>query len=145
MLASFVVGLHSLRSPADVLIIALLSMAVWSVEGVSYFLVLGAFGILPSFMLRIVGSVVTMALINLGIMIPAAPGGLGPYEAAGVFALSTLQVNETAAASIALASHSMQYLLITALGIVLAWREGLLLIQTREDDVEVRVSESAEE
>lgn len=144
MLGSFVVGLHSLRSLADVLMIALLSVAVWSAEGVSYFLVLSAFSILPTFSLRAVGSLVTMALINLGIMIPAAPGGLGPYEAAGVFALSTLQVNETAAASIALASHSMQYLLITGLGIILAWREGLLLIQTREDDVEDGVSDGAE-
>ncbi len=145
MLASFVVGLHSLRSLSDVLMIALLSVAVWSAEGVSYFLVLSAFSVLPTFSLRVVGSLVTMALINLGIMIPAAPGGLGPYEAAGVFALGTLQVDETAAASIALASHSMQYLLITGLGIILAWREGLLLIQTREDDVEIGVSEGADE
>lgn len=145
MLTSFVVGLHSLRSLSDVMSIALLSIAVWGIEGVSYFLVLSAFGVLPFFSLRTVGSVATMALINLGIMIPAAPGGLGPYEAAGVFALSTLQVNETSAASIALTSHSMQYLLITGLGLILAWREGLLLIQNREDDADARVGEGAEE
>ncbi len=136
MLGSFVVGLHSLRSPVDALVIALLSLAVWSAEGVSYFLVISAFGLLPSLSLRSAGSAVTMALINLGIMIPAAPGGLGPYEAAGVFALSTFHISETTAASIALASHSMQYFLVTGLGMLLAWREGLSLIQAHEKDEE---------
>ncbi len=144
MLGSFVVGLHSLRSVQDVLVIALLSLAVWSAEGLSYFLVLSAFRVLPSFSFRAVGSAVTMALVNLGIMIPAAPGGLGPYEAAGVFALGTLQVDETAAVSVALASHSMQYLLVTGLGIVLASREGLLLMRTCESDLEDR-GDTAEE
>jgi uncharacterized membrane protein YbhN (UPF0104 family) len=68
-------------------------------------------------------------LINLGIMIPAAPGGLGPYEAAGVFALGAFGVNETSAASVALSTHAMQYLLITALGVLFVWREGISLVE----------------
>ena len=77
-----------------------------------------------------------MAFVNLGIMIPAAPGGLGPYEAAGVFALGMFQINETLAASIALAAHSTQYLLITGLGIFLAWREGISLLQKSDESDE---------
>ncbi len=129
MLGSFVIGLHSLRSPVDVAAIAILSLAVWSVEGVSYFLVLSAFNALPPPFTHTVASALMMALINLGIMIPAAPGGLGPYEAAGILALHAFGVNETVAASVSLTAHSMQYVLITGLGLAFAWREGLSLAQ----------------
>lgn len=134
MLGSFVVGLHSLRSPFDVANIVLLTMAIWCVEALSYFLILTAFHTLPQDLLRVFAGAMMMALVNLGIMIPAAPGGLGPYEAAGVFALGTFQVNETLAAGIALAAHSMQYLLVTGLGIFLAWREGISLLQKRSEN-----------
>lgn len=136
MLGSFVNGLHALRSPLDIAMILLLSLAIWCAEGISYFLILTAFRALPQDSLRGLASIVMMALVNLGIMIPAAPGGLGPYEAAGVFALGTFQVNETLAASIALAAHSLQYLLITGLGIFLAWREGISLLQIRNESGE---------
>ena len=53
-------------------------------------------------------------------------------------ALGAFGVNETSAADAALAAHSMQYLLITGLGILLAWHAGLSLMQTRDDeDVEM--------
>lgn len=136
MLGSFVVGLHSLRSPLDVAAIALLTIGIWCAEALSYFLILTAFYTLPRDSLRALAGVVMMALVNLGIMIPAAPGGLGPYEAAGVFALATFKVNETLAASIALAAHSMQYLLVTGLGIFLAWREGISLLQKHSENGE---------
>jgi uncharacterized membrane protein YbhN (UPF0104 family) len=81
-----------------------------------------------------------MVLINLGIMIPAAPGGLGPYEAAGVFALGAFGVTETAAASVAIVSHAMQYLLVTGLGLLFIWREGISLAQTRTESGEPNLS-----
>lgn len=125
MLASFVVGLHSLKSARDVATIVLLSLAVWSAEGVAYFLMLTAFGVLLNVPTRLIAAPFMMVLINLGIMIPAAPGGLGPFEAAGVFALGVFGVNGTAAASVAIAAHAMQYLLVTGLGVLFIWREGM--------------------
>ncbi len=125
MLQSFIVGLRSLRSPRDMAAIALLSAAVWTCESSSYFLMLSAFDVLPSQPLRAVAAVFMMVLINLGVLIPAAPGGLGPFEAAGVFALSTLGVSGTSAAGVALGSHAVQYLLITGLGLIFVWREGI--------------------
>ncbi len=127
MLQSFTVGLRSLQSPKDVAAIALLSLAVWTCESFSYFLMLNAFGILSSPPLRAVAAVFMMVLINLGVLIPAAPGGLGPFEAAGVFALSALSVSGTAAAGVALSSHAVQYLLVTGLGLLFVWREGISL------------------
>lgn len=133
MLGSFVVGLHSLKSGRDVAMIAVLSLAVWTAEGTSYFLMLSAFGTLPALAVHLLAAAVMMVLINLGVMIPAAPGGLGPFEAAGVFALSVFAVGETGAASVAIASHAMQYLMITALGLIFIWRAGISLAQPRDE------------
>lgn len=132
MLGSFVVGLHSLKSTDDVATIGFLSLAIWSAEGISYFLMLTAFGVLPDVTTRLIAAPFMMVLINLGIMIPAAPGGLGPYEAAGVFALGAFGITETAAASVAIAAHAMQYLLVTGLGLLFIWREGISIAQARE-------------
>ncbi|MGE5264082.1 MAG: lysylphosphatidylglycerol synthase transmembrane domain-containing protein [Acidobacteriota bacterium] len=136
MLGSFTIGLHSLKSPNDVLAIAVLSLAVWACEGTAYFLVLSAFGEFDFLPERMVAAAFMMVLINLGIMIPAAPGGLGPFEAAAVFALGAFGVNETTAASVALTAHAVQYLIITGLGLLFIWREGISLAQARPDDDE---------
>lgn len=130
MLQSFTIGLRSLQSPKALLTIGLLSIAVWTCESISYFLMLNAFGILSEQSIRAVAAVFMMVLINLGVLIPAAPGGLGPFEAAAVFALSVFGVNETAAASVALGSHALQYLLVTGLGLLFVWREGISLAVT---------------
>lgn len=129
MLGSFTLGLHALRSPADLAAIFLASLGVWACEGASYLLVLTAFRQLPNVPERAVAAVFMMVLINLGIMIPAAPGGLGPFEAAGVFALSAFGVTSTFAATVALTAHTMQYLLITVLGLIFVWRGGISLVR----------------
>lgn len=136
MLGSFTIGLHSLKSPSDVLAIAVLSLAVWASEGTAYFLVLSAFGEFDFIPERVVAAAFAMVLINLGIMIPAAPGGLGPFEAAAVFALGAFGVNETTAASVALTAHAVQFLLITGLGLIFIWHEGISLAQARSSDDE---------
>lgn len=127
MLQSFTIGLRSLQSPKDLATISLLSVAVWACESTSYFLMLNAFGILSEQPIRAVAAVFMMVLINLGVLIPAAPGGLGPFEAAAVFALSAFGVSETDAASVALGSHAVQYFLVTGLGLLFVWREGISL------------------
>jgi uncharacterized protein (TIRG00374 family) len=136
MLGSFIIGLHSLKSARDVTAIAGLSLAIWAFEATWYFLMLSAFGALPRPLDRAVAAAFMMVMINLGVMIPAAPGGLGPFEAAGVYALSAFGVNETIAASVALSAHAVQYLLITGLGLLFVWREGISLAQAREESDE---------
>ncbi|MBI5305405.1 MAG: flippase-like domain-containing protein [Chloroflexi bacterium] len=133
MLGSFVLGLHSLKSSRDVLVIVLLSIAIWTLEAATYFFMLIAFGALPTYGRRAVAGVMTMAMINFGVMIPAAPGGVGPYEAAGIFALASFGVDETTAAGVALATHAIQFVLITGLGLLFIWREGLRVVTNESD------------
>lgn len=131
MLDAFIIGLRAFGSLENAVTIGALSLGVWSLDSLAYFTMLSAFGALPDLSLRLAAAPLLTGIINLGIMIPAAPGGLGPYEAAGVFALSTLNVDATLAASVALAAHAVQYVMITGLGIVLAWRMGVALATPR--------------
>lgn len=139
MLGSFIVGLHSLKSARDVFAIAILSLAVWLVESTLYFIMLSAFNALPDTLDHAVASVFAMVLINLGVMIPAAPGGVGPYEAAAIFALSAFGVDATLAATVALASHAISYIIITGMGLFFIWRAGMSLAQASTGETETEI------
>ncbi len=125
MFSSFILGLHSLRSPTDVIAIVLLSLAAWTCEAAHYFLVLTGFGLLNNPSARGYAAAFTMVIVNLGISIPAAPGGVGPFEAAGVLALGAFQLSRERALPAVLAAHAVQFLLISSLGMLFTAREGL--------------------
>mgnify|MGYP001373134838 FL=1 len=139
MLGSFIVGLHSLKSTRDVAAIVILSLSIWLVESTLYFLMLSAFNALPDTADHAVASVFMMVLINLGVMIPAAPGGVGPYEAAAIFALSAFGVDATLAATVALASHAISYIIITGMGLFFIWHAGMSLAQASGDKTEQEI------
>lgn len=132
MFASFILGLHALRSPRDVLAISFFSLAIWSCEAFSYFLVLSAFNLLSVPSDRIFAALFLMVIVNLSISIPAAPGGIGPFEWAGTLALSAFGVSSALALPAVLISHMVQYGLITGLGVFFMAREGIKLTQAAQ-------------
>lgn len=132
MFASFIMGLHSLRSPRDILAISLFSLSIWLCEAVSYFLVLSAFHLGAPPVTRILAALFLTVIVNLSISIPAAPGGIGPFEWAGTLALSAFGINNEQALPAVLISHMVQYGLITGLGVLFMAREGLKLTQAAE-------------
>lgn len=125
MFASFILGLHSLRSPRDLFVIVVSSFAIWLCEALSYFLVLSAFNLLRFPTERILAALFVMIIVNLSISIPAAPGGIGPFEWAGTLALSAFGVTGAFALPAILISHMVQYLLITGLGVIFMAHEGI--------------------
>jgi uncharacterized protein (TIRG00374 family) len=132
MFGSFMLGLHALRSPRDVLAIAFYSFGVWLCEGVHYFLILSAFGILSTLSARAQAAAFTLVIVNLSIAIPAAPGGVGAFEWAGRLALGVFGVAAERAIPAVLVAHTIQYLLVTGLGVLFTAREGVRLTQAVE-------------
>jgi len=57
--------------------------------------------------------------INLAIIVPSAPSGLGPFEAAGVLAYSWFGVGPALGLGVALCYHAVQFLPVTAAGAVI--------------------------
>jgi uncharacterized protein (TIRG00374 family) len=60
--------------------------------------------------------------INLAIIVPSAPSGVGPFEVACVLAYAWIGMNAETAFSIALCYHAVQFIPVTAIGAVMYLR-----------------------
>ena len=133
--AFFIEGLHALRSPSSLLAIIGLSVAVWSLEAAAYAMLIVGFH-LPIASINVVyAAVFLLTVINLGNIVPAAPGYAGSFEFFAVQSLTTFApaVANEAALALAVVSHAYQYILITGLGLFYLWRMGLSLRTLQQD------------
>lgn len=125
LLLSFIQGLDALRSPAALARIAGLSLLVWTLEGASFAFMMLAFpfGLAPGEWLA--AAAFLLIFVNLGIMIPSAPGYIGTYQFFATLALGAFQVPAALAVGLSLVAHAAQYTLVTGLGLLCLWRLGL--------------------
>lgn len=127
LLTSFVLGLHALKNGRSVISIVLSSFLVWSMEGCSYYLMLRAFKLdqLMSPMQLIGAGLLLLVFVNLGTMVPSAPGFFGVYQAAATVALGAYAVSSATAFSLALLTNTFQYVMVTAIGLVFFTRRNM--------------------
>lgn len=109
----FVTGLEMLRSGKDVLVVMLLSFAVWACEAGMYVLVGKA---LHLDTINVFQHLAVMAIINIVIMIPAAPGFAGTFDFAGKKTLGLFGIAPEIAVLYTTLIHLGQYLPTTLLG-----------------------------
>jgi hypothetical protein len=97
------------RTPFLPLTILGLSLTIWLVEAIMFHIAIQAFEL----KVPVTAPLFVMGLINLGILVPTAPGYLGAFQYFGTLALSIWQVpSETALACIVMI-HACQYLPVT--------------------------------
>lgn len=145
---SFVLGLRGVRRPRVLLVTLAISVAIWLLEGLSYYYLTYAFDFPLTGLERVVACGLLMVLVNLGIMIPSAPGYVGTFQFFAVAALAVFQVPRETALSLAIVSHAMQYLLVTAIGAFFVLRSQLswsrlALATAAEEGQEATTSKSA--
>jgi len=103
----------------------ILTLAAWCIIDLSILAGLRAFEIPLDFF----DVFLLVAFLAVGIAIPT-PGGLGPYQAAGLFCLMTFfGVGQDLAFAAIWAQWGVAVLPVMALGAVLIWKEGLTLGQ----------------
>lgn len=124
LLDAFIDGLDALRSPAAVARLAGLSALVWLCEGATFACVLLAFPIGLTRGEWLAATTFLLVFVNLGIMIPAAPGYVGTYQLFAKLALGAFAVAQAAAVALSFVAHALQYTLITGLGLLCLWRLG---------------------
>lgn len=71
------------------------------------------------------------AVTTLGFALPAAPGGMGVYEASAVLALGWFGVDRERAFAVGLALHMLQYIPVTLAGLTVLASSGLSLNDLR--------------
>jgi uncharacterized protein (TIRG00374 family) len=125
LLDQFIAGLEALRSPLALARIAGLSLLVWLCEGGTFAFVLLAFPLGLAGSEWFAAAVFLLVFVNLGIMIPSAPGYVGTYQLFAKLALGAFGVAASAAVALSFVAHALQYTLITGVGLLSIWRLGL--------------------
>lgn len=117
----FLDGFISLSSPKDAMMILLTSILVWLLETGLYWSVSKTMGLGLNFnQLMLLNGVVNMVLL-----IPAAPGGLGTFDAAGRAVLEAFAIPSEPALGYTLILRMAIWAPITLLGTIYFIREGL--------------------
>ncbi len=117
----FLEGRTSLRSPKDAIMILFTSILRWLMETVLYWSVNQAFGLGLNF-----GQLMLLnGVVNLVLLIPAAPGGLGTFDAASRTMLEAYGIASEPALGYTLILRLAIWVPITVLGAIYFIREGL--------------------
>jgi uncharacterized protein (TIRG00374 family) len=124
----FMEGLVGLRHGRDLFMIFATSAVVWLLETVKYWFVMQAFPFEVSFFALMLMN----GLANLALTIPAAPGGIGPFDWAGIETLKAFGVPQTLASAYTLVLHVALWFPITALGAYYFVRKGLSWSEVQE-------------
>ncbi len=127
MAVAALAGLHVVRSARAVAIVLALSLGAWLCEATMYYLIgLGFFPTAPFHLMLL-----TVAVANLGTMIPSSPGYVGTFDALAVFTLGLYGIASEVALGYTAVLHSALIVPVTLLGFFYLWRENLSLSGVR--------------
>jgi uncharacterized protein (TIRG00374 family) len=98
----FAQGLGAIKSPTQIIQLALLSAMIWIADAVGIWGLAWALDVSVS----IPGAGMVSAVVGLSLMIPAGPGFIGTYEAFSVAALRLLGVEFTSAMALTVLMHA---------------------------------------
>jgi len=127
LLTSFADGLSAVSSAGQMLTLLLITAAIWITDAGSIWGLAGALGLGVS----LKSAVVASAVLGLGLMIPAAPGGLGTYELFGTEAFKLAGIAASSALALTVVIHAWVFVANIVLGICLLAVKGISLAQLR--------------
>ena len=126
---SFIEGLTVLRSTKHVTMTLLSSLLVWFFEGTTFYLVIRAFGMGLTYPMAFF----VMIVVGMGVLLPSSPGFIGVYEYFCIVGMALFGVEKSRALTYSLVTHSLQFLLIIAMGFFCLSREGLSLAKLKKE------------
>lgn len=122
-----VAGLESLRSGRDVVVLFGITIWIWTLETLKYWLVSFAFDL----HLPYVGILLMGGAVNLLTALPSLPGYIGTFEL-GIKVLTGLGAPSAPAGSYILVLHAILLLPVTLLGLIFMAIEGVQWAEVRE-------------
>jgi hypothetical protein len=114
IVAKFVTGLQSLKSPREMLIIFASSALIWLTETGKYWVIMQGFPFHVDFTVLMLMT----AVVNLATTVPSTPGYAGTFDVPGILILQSYGVPQAIATGYTLVLHVALWLPITVLG---AW------------------------
>jgi len=134
ILQGVVKGFESVRSPKNLAVIVVYSFVIWILVAIANMVL--AWGMAGVSSMNLLQSMAVMTLIGVFIMIPAAPGYWGLYEAGTIFALKVLDVQGAAnpATAYALVLHLSQFVPIVGIGLIYAAQSQVKITKIDKGD-----------
>lgn len=136
-LAGFVEGVaRGFESVRDVRVLAGIvgySLAIWALIALSTLTLSYGF---PEIEMNYIHALALMALIAVFIVIPAAPGYWGLFEAGAIFSLIVMDIqhDQSISAAYAIVLHLTQYLPIVAVGLLFAAQDQVRVTKIKTDE-----------
>ncbi len=127
LMTSFADGLTAIDSFGELLIALAATTAIWSTEIALIWGLAGALGLTITFK----SAMIATAVLGLGLMIPAAPGGLGTYELFGTEAFKLVGLAASSALALTVVIHAWVFVANVAIGFGLLAVSGLSLAQLK--------------
>jgi len=124
---SFLTGLAILNHKRDTLLAFAFSVLGWIVEAGTYYVV----GLCFDFHLPVYVAMLAVAIVNFGILLPAAPGYIGTFEFFCVGALGLVAIEKSEALSYALVLHAVLVVPITLIGMVYFFKDQVSLAEMK--------------
>ncbi len=128
LVRTFAEGLAVMRRPRPLVVAAMLSVPMWLSIAVGIWLTSRAFGLTVPF----TGSFLIMMFLVIGVAVPT-PGGVGAFEAAYIYAVTTffgVTLGPATAASLVL--HAVSFVPVSILGLLFMGQDGLTLAGLRK-------------
>ncbi len=127
---SFLDGLAILRSRRRLPLIFMLSLPIWLLEVLMYYIVTISFNVPEHF--SGVGEMIAVMLLvtaisNLATSIPSSQGGVGPFEFFGAATLVILGLERAIASAYIIVLHLALLAPLTLLGLLYLWADGISL------------------
>ena len=140
MMHRFLEGLASLRSPVNVLMVLVTSVVIWLLETGKYWFVMHSFHFTISFFALMLMN----GIVNLITILPAAPGYVGTFDAAGIAVLVAYGLDYAVAAGYTFTLHVALWAPITIVGAIFMAREGIHWSDSlRKEEKEAEEAESS--
>ncbi|MDD5628457.1 MAG: lysylphosphatidylglycerol synthase transmembrane domain-containing protein [Elusimicrobia bacterium] len=125
IMSHLALGAAVLRRPLALLPVAVLSLALWSMDALMYLLGAHALGLQD--WIDYPRSILVLSWAGAGAALPAVPGGIGTFESLVKSIVVKLGASPPEALAYAVFLHMCMFVLVTGMGLVFLYRLGLTL------------------
>lgn len=119
--SAFIEGLNILENKKNLILSAALSLGIWSLTGLFFYILLFSFPI----RLPLYAAFLDMIILSFGIMIPSTSGFIGTFQFFVKEGLVIFQVDPNTALSYSILLYASQFLLVVGTGLVSLWLWGI--------------------
>jgi uncharacterized protein (TIRG00374 family) len=141
LFSAFIEGLNILDNPINLLLVTVLSFAIWGISGLFFYALFFSFPI----RLPLYAAFLDMIILTFGILLPSTTGFIGTFQFFVKEGLVIFQVNPNIALSYSILLYVSQFLPVVGPGLISLWLWGLDFKNLKADASSCNISNTKQE